>query len=69
MSNHVTDEKLARIVAMSQAKVAGRIGVIFDADENGDENGDEWAKEALWKLLELGLPTRLVWSRQRVTTS
>ena len=60
MSNHITDEQLARVIETSQAKSAGRIGIMFDADEKGDEG----AKDALWRLSEVGLQTRLVWSRR-----
>ena len=43
MSNHITDEQLARVVKMAQTKAAGRIAIMFDADEKGDEG----AKDAL----------------------
>ncbi|MDA1054219.1 MAG: toprim domain-containing protein [Planctomycetota bacterium] len=60
MSNHITDEQLACVVEMARATTTGRVGIMFDADEKGDEG----AKDALWKQSELGLPTRLVWSRR-----
>jgi len=59
MSNHITGEQVCRIVRMAQARAAGRVGIMFDANVHGDEG----AKEAFWELAQTGLDVKLVWSR------
>ena len=44
MSNRITDEQVAKIERWAKRLAAGRVAILFDADEAGDQG----AKEALW---------------------
>ncbi len=56
-SNRITDEQVAKIVRLSKELAAGRVSMFFDCDEEGNAG----AKDATWKLLQVGLDVRPAW--------
>ena len=56
----MTEEQAELAAIHANERARGRVGIMFDTDTNGD-NG---AKEALWRLQQLGIDAQLVWSRK-----
>jgi len=59
MSNKITDEQVAKVERWAKQLAAGKVMLLFDADDAGDAG----AKEALWLFAERGLDVRLGWSK------
>ncbi len=58
MSNKITAGQLAKVERWAKLLAAGKVTILFDADDAGDEG----AKEAAWQFLQRGLDVRLGWS-------
>lgn len=59
MSNKITAGQVAKVERWANALAAGKVTVLFDADDAGDEG----AKEAAWQFLQRDLNVRLGWSQ------
>lgn len=59
MSNKITEQQLGKIERWAKRLAAGKVTLLFDADDAGDTG----AKDALWLLAERGLDVRLGWSK------
>ena len=59
MSNKITDEQVAKVERWARQLAAGKVTLLFDADEAGDAG----AKEAIWFLAQRGLDVRPGWSQ------
>jgi len=59
MSNKITAGQVAKIERWANLLAAGKVTILFDADDAGDEG----AKEAAWQFLQRGLEVRLGWSQ------
>lgn len=57
MSNKMTAGQVAKIERWSNSFAAGKVTILFDADDAGDEG----AKDAAWQFLQRGLDVRLGW--------
>jgi 5S rRNA maturation endonuclease (ribonuclease M5) len=60
MSNKITEGQIAKVERWSKLLAAGKVTILFDADNAGDEG----AKEAAWQLLQRGLDVRLGWTQE-----
>lgn len=59
MSNKITESQVTKVERWAMRLAAGKVTVLFDADDAGNSG----AKEALWLLAERGLDVRLGWSK------
>lgn len=59
MSNKITEQQVSKVERFARTLAAGKVTLLFDADDAGDEG----VKEALWLLTQRGLDVRLGWSK------